>query len=158
MNTIEFRPEILVAGFAHLIWLLLLSLLMLGISPIYFVSLFSNVGPGVALILITTIFCISFFLGTLFEQIFVVISYYSKAKEKRENNLNSDGLAKAWSAKSFFRSITFAGLGIGLLLLFFDCKFENSKHLLPILIIGFILESSTLIAWLHIKYRIREAK
>ncbi len=169
MSTIQFRPEILVAGFAHVIWVLLLSLQLLGISPHNVVNFLYNIGPGLALILITSIFVISFFLGTLFEQVLIVTSYLFMNKERREsisvatkfsesNQALSIELARAWDAKSFFRSVFFAGLLTSILLLRFDVKLENGKHWIAIFIISVILESATLESWLFIKYRIREAK
>jgi len=168
MNTIQFSPEILVAGFSHFVWFTLLVFWLLGVSPRSSLNFISTIAPGTAIVLIAVISGISFFLGTLAEQMLIVVSYVCKKKEDRKsildlskkcknNNELSNALDKAWSAKSFFRSISFAGFVILVLLLILDSKYESSNHWSTIIIISIILESATITAWIYLKKRIKES-
>jgi hypothetical protein len=169
MNTLQFRPEILVAGFAHMVWLFLLSILLLGVSPHIIISQFYNVGPGLALILISIVFIISFFLGTVFEQLFIVLSHYvmlwkklkpesilDETNFRKNNKAISKELARAWDAKSFFRSMFIAGMLISIFILLFDIKLKGGEHWLAIFLISVFLDIITCQSWVFIQDKIRE--
>lgn len=152
MPTKEFRPQILVGGFLHLIWLVLFAMLILGI-PIdkeSFNPLF-KIEPGPALVLISLIAVLSFLLGELAES-FVVAAIYFK-KKNHDEELPKD----AWAAKSFFRSVAFA---VPPIVIFFISvyKFKSFVHIWAIIAIGLILEIEAILSWLCWKCKINEDK
>ena len=63
MSTIQIRPEILVVGFAHLIWITLLSFIILGDNPVEVLKYLSAIDSGTGIILVAIITGASFLLG-----------------------------------------------------------------------------------------------
>ncbi len=160
MSTERFRIQILVEGFSHLLWLILLALYMLEIPPQEFLELLSKIKPGTVVLLGAIIIGASFFLGTLAENLLIALSYFFKKKTERKNTLNLpddlSGVAWAWGVKSFFRSLAVSGAIIIVLILCLDNKYESSSHWWTIITIGIILESGTVACWLFLKYQIRD--
>lgn len=154
MKTNPFNFEILVTGFSHLLWLTLFTLLLLGISPSKIIDSLSKIGSGTAVVLIALIGGVSFYLGFLAQDFLIFLSYLFN-KRGRKNRIYSyrSEKDKIWNNKSFFRSMAFAIVGILIFLLsmgFFNS--ESYKYFLAIIVIGFIVESTTIIAWLYWKH------
>jgi hypothetical protein len=154
MSTLQVRPEILVVGFSHLIWLTLLTLDMLGVAPCDSKDFILKIEPGLAVVLISLAVGVSFFLGTLSEHIMIVCSHCMMGKRKRIKKLifYKDNPYLIWGAKSFFRSMSLSGLGIIIILLILDNKYSSDSHYYTMLTIGGILEVITFITCLFWNY------
>jgi hypothetical protein len=117
MTTKQFKPEILIAGFAHLLWITLLALWMLGKSPDIVICFFSNITSGTAILIGSLIIGISFFLGVLAEHFLIIISYWFMNDENKNKQIAKFKPDEAWQSKSFFRSMFFASACIIILLI-----------------------------------------
>lgn len=154
MKTNPFNIEILVAGFSHLVWLTLLALLLLGISPTNIVEPLSKIGSGTAVVLVALIGGVSFYLGFLAQAFLIFVSFLINKKE-RKNKIYSylKEKDKVWNNKNFFRSMAFAIFGIMIFLLIMGSyNYESFRYLLAIIVIGIITESATVMSWLYWKY------
>jgi hypothetical protein len=135
MKTNPFNIEYPIAGFSHLLWLTLLALWLLDIPLTNLISFLTSIESGTAVILVATLGGISFFLGFLAEHFLVWGSYLINKKERGEKiDSYRNQVKMTWSAKSFFRSMAFAILGIAFFLLVW-IKFEISKYYWAIIVV-----------------------
>lgn len=148
MNIKPLHIETVFAGFIHLIWITILTLCVLGISPEVIFCYLTQIESGTAVILLAVLFSVSFFLGRMAEHLIIAINYFRRNEKEREKilELYKDNPGEIWGNKIFsvssFCAILFAV--IILLVLPTSCKVR-----LAILILGLILLSTTFISSIY---------
>ena len=86
MSIKSLRIETVFSGGIHLIWITLFLLCLLGESPETILCYLSKIQSGMAVILVTILFSLSFFLGRISEHLLIAYNYYCRKSciEKRE--------------------------------------------------------------------------
>ena len=155
METQSIRPETIVAGFSHFLWLFLLATLIIGIDPTGLFTSLANISVGATALLGSAIFGASYFLGALANRILGDLSNLvgnpptaSELMRARQKNKDAaSAVDSSWACKSLFRSVAISGL-ISLPIAFcLISKFGHGKELLVISFIGIPLEIAAIIAF-----------
>jgi hypothetical protein len=150
--------ETLISGFSHLVWLIMFILLLADMDATKFNILYATINTisvGVAAILASFIFGLSFFLGSLANRILSdILSLFSDPLDQtilnnaRENNKAAAfAYDSSWLNKNFFLSMAIAGLLILILSLTLNCKYMSENNSAIILIIGLPIVCATIIAF-----------
>ncbi len=150
--------ETLISGFSHLIWLIMVVLLLSDMDSTKFDTLYTtinNISVGIAAILASVIFGVSFFLGSLSNRILSdILSLFSDPIEQTKlNKAHENNLAAAhaydlsWLNKNFFLSMSISGMLILILSLLLSCKYISGNNSAIILIIGLPIVCATIIAF-----------
>ena len=154
MDTLKDFPERIISGFAHLVWIILLIMLMLNLDPIESITKIKDISSGAAALIASLIIVASFFLGNLFDKIIIILNriimklfnieeqlmseLIDKYKEKETEEIRD--LENYWIDKAFFRSIGIAVLLIIIFSLLLNCKYEKTNYCCAIIIIGLMIE------------------
>jgi len=119
-------PERIISGIAHLIWISILILIIADTSHIEVINHLSEIGTGTAALYVSIVIGLSFFFGNLFDNIIIIIvKIYMRrtgrsprpisSLDREIRKINKDqvkDLQNKYTDKAFFRSISFAGIGI----------------------------------------------
>lgn len=163
MNSDRLWPEVVIAGFCHLVWLMLLVSLIINPKPIAlqtFIAGISGISGGAAALLGTALIGASFFLGTLANHLLTHLSIGiakclgnephddKSLDEKRDNNRE---LIRSFETKcvgkSLFRSVYVAGIFIIALSLCWSSKLGSTNAKWTIIIVGSLLGIASLVAF-----------
>ena len=117
MNIKQLHIETIIVGGIYLIWLSLITLIFLGKSPDIIFCYLSKVEPSTAVLLLTILFAVSFFLGRTVEHLLIALNFYRKNKRDKAKMvmlfMGNEG--EIWGNKIFFISSFF---GLLLILLY----------------------------------------
>ena len=143
MNIKPLYIETVFSGFIHLVWITLLTLCALDLSPVIIINFLEDVGSGTAVILIAVIFSISFFLGRMAEHFIIALNYFIR-KDRRQGYVDTFGgtHGEIWGNKIFSLSAC-----IGLLVLVAILIIVTGFW--KILFIGAILIVATFISFIY---------
>ena len=81
MSIKSLRIETVFSGGIHLIWITLFLLCLLGESPETILCYLSKIQSGMAVILVTILFSLSFFLGRISEHLLIAYNYYCRKRK-----------------------------------------------------------------------------
>ena len=150
MSTKQFRIEILIAGFSHLLWMTFLAILILGKSTDMIFCFISDTETGIGVILSAIIVGVSYYLGMLAEHSLSTIIYFCGDEDKRARIIgdHKGNSHEIYANKIFFLSMAVAIPLIVILLLLIN-RFEYCSLSFTILIIGTILEFGNVISTIY---------
>ena len=143
MNIKPLYIETVFSGFIHLVWITLLTLCALDLSPVIIINFLEEVGSGTAVFLIAVIFSISFFLGRMAEHFIIALNYFIH-KDRRPKYVDTFGgtHGEIWGNKIFALS-SCLGLLVLVAILIIVTGFWK------ILFIGAILIAATFISFIY---------
>jgi len=164
INSAKLLPERIITGFAHLLWVVLFTMLLMDIKPEELYNYLLELNTGYVALLASFIIGLSYYFGNLSDWfIILIISYYmkifkkeakplSKIKSKLENNKDTlQELRNIYIDKSFHRSIFIAGLFIILSSILLDGKWNEYKNFFTIISVGGFIEIITVITMNHLR-------
>jgi len=154
MNIKALNIETVFSGFIHLLWITLLTIWILNVSPAFILIYLNNIGSGTSVLLIAVAFSLSFFFGRTAEHFFVAINFSRKGRIFKDNKVsalaNNQGIkGEIWANKIFFFSSSIGLLFLGFLLYILT---ESWNAKLAIIVIGGILITATVVSTLYWKY------
>ena len=120
MTTDRIRFEVIVSGFFHIVWMVMLWMVSCNISPNGLFVILRDVQVGFVAILAPITVGASFFLGMLVDRTLSSMSpvYYFVTRQQmppskvRRSKDGAHQLDLRWVAKAFFRSVSLAGIMI----------------------------------------------
>jgi hypothetical protein len=155
MNKDRLWPEHVVAGFFHVLWIALATIVCVDADPRKIVADLSTISGGAAVLLGSALLGASVFVGGLFNRLLADLSsLLGRPHTEREllTILQRDPEAVKtleiwWASKCLFRSVMVANIPIIVFSLILDSKTNSGKAACAIALIGGVIEGLTMIAF-----------